>query len=58
MAHPDVFPKHVVSLDARGVVVNEVDVGNQFKNKQEFEFHDHMLQWLQTGIWCVNQKIE
>lgn len=38
MVHPDVFPKQFVFLDVKGVVVNEVDVVNQFKNDQEFEF--------------------
>lgn len=33
MVHPNVSPKHVVSLDAKGVVVNEVHVGNQFRNE-------------------------
>lgn len=44
MMHPDVFPKYIVSLDVKCVVLNEVDIGNQFKNKQEFEIPDHMLQ--------------
>lgn len=48
MVHPDVFHKHVVSPDAKGVVVEEVDVGNQFKIEKEFEFHDHMLQLIFT----------
>ncbi|XP_050896317.1 protein FAR1-RELATED SEQUENCE 6-like [Lathyrus oleraceus] len=48
MVHPDVFPKYIVSLDAKGVIVKEVDVVNQFKNEQEFEFCDHMLQWIRT----------
>ena len=48
MVHPDVFSKHVVSPNAKGVVVKEVDVGNTFKNEQEFEFRDHMLQWIRT----------
>ena len=42
--HLDIFPKQVVSLNVQGVVVNAVDVGNQFKNKQEFESRDQMLQ--------------
>lgn len=48
MVHPDIFPKHVVSPDTKGVVVKEIDVNNQFKNEQKFEFHDHMLQWIRT----------
>ncbi|XP_050895587.1 uncharacterized protein LOC127102230 [Lathyrus oleraceus] len=52
---PDVFSKQVVSQnvqgvvvspDVQGVVVKAVDVGNDFKNKQEFESRDHMLQWI------------
>ncbi|XP_050890922.1 uncharacterized protein LOC127096387 [Lathyrus oleraceus] len=48
MVHSDVFPKHVVSSDAKVVVVKEVDVSNQFKNEKEFEFCDHVLQWIRT----------
>ncbi|XP_050878281.1 uncharacterized protein LOC127082095 [Lathyrus oleraceus] len=48
MVHLDVFPKHVVSSNVKGVVVNAVDIGNQIKNEQEFEFRDHMLQWIHT----------
>lgn len=44
--HPDIFPKLIVSLDAKHVVMKEVDVGNQLKNEQEFEFRNHMLQWI------------
>lgn len=43
MVNPDVFPKHVVSPNVKGVVVKALDVGNQFKNEQEFESCDHML---------------
>lgn len=43
MVIPDVFPKYVVSPDAKDVVVKAVNVGNQFKNEQEIEFCDHML---------------
>ncbi|XP_050895838.1 uncharacterized protein LOC127102518 [Lathyrus oleraceus] len=46
MVHPDIFLKQVVSLDVQGVIVKVVDVGNQFKNKQKFESHDQMLQWI------------
>ncbi|XP_050908120.1 uncharacterized protein LOC127121717 [Lathyrus oleraceus] len=46
MVHPDVFPKQVVSPDVQGVVVKAVYVANQFKNKQEFEYRDQMLQWI------------
>lgn len=28
--------------------MKEVDVGNQFTNGQEFEFRDHMFQWIRT----------
>ncbi|XP_050876358.1 uncharacterized protein LOC127080069 [Lathyrus oleraceus] len=48
MVHPNVFPKQVVSLNVKGVVVKAVDVDNQFKNEQEFEFCDHMLQLIRT----------
>lgn len=48
MVHPDVFPKHIVSPDTKGVIVKAVEVENQFKNEQEFEFHDHMLQWIRA----------
>lgn len=48
MVHPNIFPTHVVSQDAKGVIVKVVDLGNQFKNKQEFEFRNHMLQWIRT----------
>lgn len=41
--YPGVFPKLVASPDVKGVVVKEVDIGNQFKYEQEFEFRDHML---------------
>ncbi|XP_050908713.1 uncharacterized protein LOC127122416 [Lathyrus oleraceus] len=46
MVHPDVFPKQVISPNVQGVVVKVVDVGNKFKNGQEFEFRDQMLQWI------------
>ncbi|XP_058776984.1 uncharacterized protein LOC131651336 [Vicia villosa] len=46
MVHPDVFPKYIVSLDTSRVVVKKVDVGNKFKNEQEFEFRDQILQWI------------
>lgn len=46
MVHPNVFPKHVVSQDVKCVAAKEVNVGNQFKNEHEFEFCDHMLQWI------------
>ncbi|XP_050886367.1 uncharacterized protein LOC127091723 [Lathyrus oleraceus] len=46
MVHPDVFPKQVVSPNVQGVVMKTVDVGNQFKNKQELESRDQMLQWI------------
>lgn len=36
MVHPDVLPKPIESLDAKRVDVNEVDIGNQFTNGQEF----------------------
>ncbi|XP_050915922.1 uncharacterized protein LOC127131021 [Lathyrus oleraceus] len=48
MVHPNVFSKHVVSPDAKGVVVKAVDVGNQFQNEEEFEFRDHVLQRIHT----------
>lgn len=44
MVHPNIFPKQVVSPNIKGVVVKMVDVGNQFKNEQEFEYRDQMLQ--------------
>ncbi|XP_050919722.1 uncharacterized protein LOC127137294 [Lathyrus oleraceus] len=45
MVHPDVFPKQVVSPNFKDVVVKSINVSNQFKNEQEFESCDHMLQW-------------
>ncbi|XP_050889822.1 uncharacterized protein LOC127095132 [Lathyrus oleraceus] len=48
MVHSDVFPKQVVSPTIKGVDVKAVDVGNQFKNEQEFESRDHMFQWICT----------
>lgn len=48
MVHPDVFSKQVVSLNIKVVDVKVVDIGNQFKNEQEFEFCDHVLQWIHT----------
>ncbi|XP_050896345.1 uncharacterized protein LOC127103101 [Lathyrus oleraceus] len=48
MVHPNVFSKEVVSANVQGVVVKAVDVGNQFKSKQEFESRDQMLQWIRT----------
>ncbi|XP_050878166.1 uncharacterized protein LOC127081984 [Lathyrus oleraceus] len=44
MVHPDVLPKQVFSPNVQGVVVKALDVGNQFKNEQEFESRDQMLQ--------------
>lgn len=44
MMHPDVFPKQVMSLNVQRVVVNVVCVYNQFKNEQEFEYCDQLLQ--------------
>lgn len=46
MMHPNVFPKHVVFSEVKCVVANKVNVGYQIKNEQEFEFRDHMLQWI------------
>lgn len=46
--HPYVFPKHVVSPDVKGAAVKAINVGNRFKNEQEFEFRDHILQWIHT----------
>lgn len=46
MVLPDVFPKQTMSLNIQGVLVKEVDVGNQFKNEQEFECRDQMFQWI------------
>lgn len=55
MVHPNIFLKQVVSLNVQcvvvslnvqGVVVKAVDIGNDFKNKQEFESRDQMLQWI------------
>ncbi|XP_050895720.1 uncharacterized protein LOC127102392 [Lathyrus oleraceus] len=59
MVHPNVFSKQVaslniqcvvVSLNVQGVVVKAVDVGNDFKNKQEFESRDQMLQWIRMEV--------
>lgn len=44
MVHPDYFPKVVVFIDAKSVIMKEVDVDKQFTTEQEFEFRDHMLQ--------------
>ena len=46
MVQPGVFSKQVASPDVQGVVVKATDVGNQFKNKQEFESRDQMFQWI------------
>ncbi|XP_050893347.1 uncharacterized protein LOC127099463 [Lathyrus oleraceus] len=35
-----------MSLNAQGVVAKAVDVGNQFKDEQDFECRDQMLQWI------------
>lgn len=48
MMHPDIFSKQVVSPTVKGVVVKAVDVSNQYKNEQEFELCDHILQWIRT----------
>ncbi|XP_050889437.1 uncharacterized protein LOC127094676 [Lathyrus oleraceus] len=48
MVYPDVFSKQVVSLNVKGIVVKAVDIGNQFKNEQEFEFCEHILQWIRA----------
>lgn len=42
------FPKQVMASTVKGVVVEAVDVGNQFENEQEFEFGDHMVQCIRT----------
>lgn len=52
--HPDAFPKQVVSPTVKGVVMKAVDVGDQFKNEQEFESCDHMLQWICTTYALMN----
>ncbi|XP_050888755.1 uncharacterized protein LOC127093903 [Lathyrus oleraceus] len=46
MVHPDFFPQQVVSSNVHGVVVKAVDIGNLFKNEQEFECCDQMFQWI------------
>lgn len=33
-------------MNVRGVVMKVVDVGNQFKNEQEFKSCHQMLQWI------------
>ncbi|XP_050888789.1 uncharacterized protein LOC127093944 [Lathyrus oleraceus] len=59
MVHPDVFSKQVVSPNVQGVVVSPnvqgvvkpIDVGNDFKNTQEFESRDQMLQWIRMETY-------
>lgn len=52
MMHPNVIHKPIliVSTYAKRVDVNEVDIGNQFTNGQEFEVHGHMLQLICTKL--------
>lgn len=42
------FSPKILSMNAKGVVVEAVDVHNHFSNEQEFEISDHMLQWIRT----------
>ncbi|XP_050919284.1 uncharacterized protein LOC127136806 [Lathyrus oleraceus] len=51
MVHQDVFPKYVMSLDVKDVVVKAVDLRNQFENEQEFEFRDHILRWIRIEAY-------
>lgn len=48
MVQTYIFPKPIMSPDAKHVDVEEVDVDNRFINGQEFEFCDHMLQYIST----------
>lgn len=37
-----------MSPNVKCVIVKVVDIGNQIKKEQEFEFRDHVLQWAHT----------
>lgn len=43
MVHPNVFPKPIVSQDAKHVDVKKGGCWQPFTNGQKFEYRDHML---------------